>query len=142
MQQMHPPALSLPTSEESRRLNPSSEPRVAVSLTHSVPGEKLLTASVSWRRYCLLPYWLYENALMSDSRFDGMKIYKMNGGRAAIYDIRGSYIHRANRASQAYYEIRGDFIHKTRNRSSPVFEIRGKKVHKAYRGSIPLYEIR
>jgi hypothetical protein len=49
---------------------------------------------------------------MSDSRFDGRKIYEFMSPGQAVYDIRGKYIHKANSASMPKYEIRGNYIHK------------------------------
>ena len=49
---------------------------------------------------------------MSDTRFDGLRVYEYGIASQAVFDIRGKYLHRANTASQPEYEIRGDNIHK------------------------------
>ena len=42
---------------------------------------------------------------MSDTRFDGRKVYEFGRASQAVFDIRG-YFYKANAASQAIYEIR------------------------------------
>jgi len=70
---------------------------------------------------------------MSDTRFDGKRIYKfMSGSRHAVFDIRGKYLHKAGSSGPPEYEIRGDFIYRAGGASRPEFGICGDKIRKAF----------
>jgi hypothetical protein len=84
------------------------------------------------------------NPPLSDTRFDGMHVYKFMSylGSVAVYDIRGKYFYKAN-SLRRVYEIRGEYIHKAYYKASKaVFEIHGDKIRKLRSTSQAIYEIR
>jgi hypothetical protein len=82
------------------------------------------------------------NPPLSDTRFDGMHVYKCMSAGQAVYEIRGQYLYKANSARKIY-EIRGDFIHKTHFKASgPMFVIHGDKIRKLHSIGEAIYEIR
>jgi hypothetical protein len=78
---------------------------------------------------------------MSDTRFNGKRMFAYQDAGTAKYDIVGNYV-REPAKSPAVYEIRGDYIYKADAMGRPIYEIRGNLVYQHLIAGHPIYEIK
>jgi hypothetical protein len=78
---------------------------------------------------------------VSDSRFNGKRLFGYQNAGSAKYDIVGSYIREPMKTAPVY-EIRGDFIYKADATGLPLYEIRDNFVYQHLIAGQPIFEIR